>query len=167
MRSLAHKSKHGLDLVVVDYIQIVDPGAKYANQDQELREISKNLKKIAKSLSVPVVALSQFSRGIEHRNQSAEALYKEPKLHDLRGSGNIEQDADGVWAIWCTAEEAQKELERADATKSETEGLTKVRRLSILKQRNGPKVWFDLEFNPKAMRFSEPQQTRQEPKEIE
>ena len=84
-------SEHGLDLVVIDYLQLLSSSAKYAGQRvQEVSEISRDLKKLAMELDVPVIALAQLSRSIEQRKGD------KPKLSDLRESGSIEQDADIV-----------------------------------------------------------------------
>ena len=83
------KRKHGLDLIVLDYLQLVSSDSRYNdNRVQEISEITRGLKAIAKELDVPVIALSQLSRKVEDREE------KRPQLADLRESGSIEQDAD-------------------------------------------------------------------------
>lgn len=86
---------YGIKLIVVDYLQLMSGGANYkGNRDQEIGEISRGLKQIAKELDVPVIALSQLSRAVESTQD------KKPKLSHLRESGNIEQDADIVCFLW-------------------------------------------------------------------
>ena len=129
MRAKARRLKQtegGLDLVVVDYLQLMSatpPGGRkgYENRVQEVTAISRGLKAMAKELQVPVVALSQLSRGSEQRKDD-----KRPLLSDLRESGAIEQDADLVAFIH---REAYYDREAEDKAKSE---------LIIAKQRNGP-----------------------------
>jgi replicative DNA helicase len=96
VRSIArrHKRRHGLDLLVVDYLQLLNGlggDGRPENRVQEISTISRGLKAVAKELDIPVIALSQLSRGVEGRED------KRPKLSDLRESGSIEADADMVW----------------------------------------------------------------------
>ncbi len=84
-----HKAKHGLDLIVIDYIQLMKSAKKVNNREQEIAEISRNLKKMSKDLKIPVLALAQLSRECEKEK-------RRPRLSDLRESGSIEQDADVV-----------------------------------------------------------------------
>ncbi|MBU3925735.1 replicative DNA helicase, partial [Patescibacteria group bacterium] len=91
MRAMARRlqAEHGnLGLIIVDYIQLVNPRQKVESMVQQMTEISRSLKALAKELDVPILALSQLSRAVESRHD------KRPKLHDLRDSGSIEQDAD-------------------------------------------------------------------------
>lgn len=84
------KIEHGLDLVIIDYLQLMSSGKKGTNRQQEVSDISRTLKIMSNDLEVPVIALSQLNRSVEHREN------KEPVLSDLRESGSIEQDADMV-----------------------------------------------------------------------
>lgn len=92
-RNLSRKDK-GLALVVIDYLQLLTTGGKTESRQVEVSEISRNLKKMALELKIPVIALAQLNRGVEQRRES-----KQPKLSDLRESGSIEQDADMVLFI--------------------------------------------------------------------
>jgi replicative DNA helicase len=121
------KMEKGLDLLVVDYLQLVSGQGRFENRTQEVSYISRGLKSIAKELRVPVLALSQLSRAPEQR------LGQRPQLSDLRESGSIEQDADVVIFIF---------PERKAAEESEAEGEVDRRghlmKLIVGKQRNGP-----------------------------
>ena len=127
------QAESGLDLIVVDYLQLMQSSftnARDANRVQEVSDISRGLKALARELDVPVVALSQLSRQPEMREN------KEPRLSDLRDSGGPEQDADLVLFLW-----REKERGSEDA---ETDG--EVINLRLAKHRNGPtgetKLWF-------------------------
>lgn len=139
MKSAARKlkRKHGLDLLIVDYLQLMAPTTKSNSIVQEVTEISRGLKQLAKELDVPVIALSQLSRNIEHRGDNAE-----PRLADLRDSGSIEQDADIVMFIHRPKEEG--ETSRGTHTK-----------LIIEKHRNGATGSIDLYFDPEKTSFNE------------
>ena len=118
------QAEAGLDLVIVDYLQLMQATTtnRDANRVQEVSEISRGLKALARELSVPVIALSQLSRQPEMRES------KEPRLSDLRESGAIEQDADLVMFLW-------REKERGEDDQ-EPEG--EVINLRLAKHRNGP-----------------------------
>jgi replicative DNA helicase len=133
------QAEAGLDLVVVDYLQLMQAASttKDANRVQEVSEISRGLKGLARELSVPVIALSQLSRQPEMRNE------KEPRLSDLRESGAIEQDADLVLFLWREAERA------GDAHAAEQEEI----KLKLAKHRNGPTGEITLEFRKRQTRF--------------
>jgi replicative DNA helicase len=143
------QQNHGLDLVVVDYLQLMSatvPSSgkrNYENRTQEVSAISRGLKALAKELKVPVVALSQLSRaGVQRKDDHR------PMLSDLRESGSIEQDADVVAFIhresYYTRDE---EMSEADKAKSE---------IIIAKQRNGPTGTVHLNFIAKFTRFDNP-----------
>ncbi|WJY69050.1 replicative DNA helicase [Corynebacterium auris] len=88
------KRSHGLDLIVLDYLQLMSSGRKVESRQQEVSEFSRNLKLLAKELEVPVIAISQLNRGPEARTD------KKPQLADLRESGSLEQDADMVFLLY-------------------------------------------------------------------
>jgi len=135
----------GLDLIVIDYLQLMTatvPGAKkgYENRTQEVSAISRGLKALAKEMDVPVIALSQLSRASERRGDD-----KRPLLSDLRESGSIEQDADVVAFIHREAYyNRTEELSESDRAKSE---------IIVAKQRNGPTDTVFLNFVGKFTRF--------------
>ena len=133
-RRLAAEQK-GLDLVVVDYLQLMSGGKRTESRQQEVSQISRELKSLAKELDVPVVALSQLSRAPEARNPP------KPLMSDLRESGSIEQDADVVAFIY--REDYYKETD-------ENKGLAE---LIISKQRNGPTGTVRLAFLKEFTRF--------------
>ena len=129
----------GLDLVIVDYLQLMQSSTttRDANRVQEVSEISRGLKALARELKVPVMALSQLSRQPEMRES------KEPRLSDLRESGSIEQDADLVMFLW-------REKERGSDDQV-TDG--EVVKLKLAKHRNGPTGEIDLWFRKAQTRF--------------
>ncbi|MEX0311547.1 MAG: replicative DNA helicase [Tateyamaria sp.] len=145
------KRTHGLDVLMVDYLQLVRGGAD--NRVQEIAEISMGLKAIAKELNIPVIALSQLSRQVESRED------KRPQLSDLRESGSIEQDADVVMFVF--REEYYKErekpgdhdLEAMAKWQEEMERLHGRAEVIIGKQRHGPIGTVDLSFEGQFTRF--------------
>ena len=127
----------GLGLVVIDYLQLIDSSSKYSgSRQQEVSEISRNLKTMALELEVPVIALSQLSRSVEKRED------KRPVLSDLRESGSIEQDADIVAALHAPEVEAPV-----------SDDLPNPIQLIILKHRNGPIATIDMLFKKKTSTF--------------
>lgn len=139
MRSRARrlKAEHGLDLIVVDYLQLMQGSGKRNNsgdRQQEVSEISRSLKALARELDVPVLALSQLSRSVEARQ------VKRPMLSDLRESGSLEQDADIVAFLY-----------REDYYNPETEN--KHTELIIAKHRNGPVDTVNLFFHKQFTKF--------------
>lgn len=127
----------GLGLVIIDYLQLIDSSSKYAgNRQQEISEISRNLKTLALELEVPVIALSQLSRSVEKRED------KRPVLSDLRESGAIEQDADVVAA-----------LHAPDVEIPEGDEIPVPIQLIILKHRNGPIGTIDMLFKKRTSTF--------------
>ncbi|MGA2263192.1 MAG: replicative DNA helicase [Acidobacteriota bacterium] len=139
-KAMKLKLRDGLDLVVVDYLQLLTSGSKrLENRNQEISLISRELKKMAKELGVPVIALSQLNREIENRKTG-------PQLSDLRESGSIEQDADLVLFIHQDKEQREQEQERDDVAPHQ---------LIIGKQRNGPTGKIDMAFIKIWCRFRE------------
>jgi replicative DNA helicase len=149
------KRTHGLDVVMVDYLQLLRGTGKGDNRVQEIGEISMGLKAIAKELSVPVVALSQLSRTVESRDD------KRPQLSDLRESGSIEQDADVVMFVYRDEyyKEREKpgdhELEKMAAWQQIMEQVHGKAEVIIGKQRHGPIGSVELAFEGRFTRFSD------------
>lgn len=140
MRSRARrlKAEHGLDLIVVDYLQLMQGSGKKNNsgdRQQEVSEISRSLKALARELDVPLIALSQLSRSVEARQ------VKRPMLSDLRESGSLEQDADIVAFLY-----------REDYYNPETENKN-ITELIIAKHRNGPVDTVNLFFHKQYTKF--------------
>ncbi len=133
------QAERGLDLVVIDYLQLIEGAEEDESRVLEVARITRGLKAIARELEVPVVALSQLSRQIEQRGT-------EPMLSDLRESGSIEADADLVMFLW------QKDR------KDREEGVV---RLKLAKHRNGPTGDFDLHFQSELTRFRDLGETRE------
>jgi len=147
------KRTHGLDVLIVDYLQLVRGAGKSENRVNEISEITMGLKAIAKELNIPVIALSQLSRQVENRED------KRPQLSDLRESGSIEQDADVVMFVF--REEYYKErekpgdhdLEKMATWQQEMERLHGKAELVIGKQRHGPIGTVELSFEGRFTRF--------------
>ncbi|MGB6371652.1 MAG: replicative DNA helicase [Atribacterota bacterium] len=129
------KAQHNLGLVIIDYLQLISSSGRIENRQQEISEISRSLKGLARELNVPVIAVSQLSRAVEQRER------KRPRLSDLRESGAIEQDADLV--VFLYREEYYK-------PKTEKKGIAEV---IISKQRNGPTGQIDLAFVKEYAKF--------------
>lgn len=123
------KSAHGLDLVVVDYLQLLTPDTRYQVREREVAEISKALRIMASDLDVPVLALSQFNREFDKQG-------REPKLSDLRESGSLEQDA---YAVMLLHRPEQEEMAK----------------LNVAKHKDGPTGSIDLRWRKEFMRFEE------------
>jgi replicative DNA helicase len=149
------KRLYGLDMIVVDYIQLMR--GTFNNKDgrvQEISEITQGLKAIAKELSIPVVALSQLSRAVEQRDD------KKPQLSDLRESGSIEQDADVVMFVYRESYYL-KAKEPRPATVEHAEWQSKMNEVSHLaeliigKQRHGPTGNISLEFEEMFTKFKD------------
>ncbi|RPF56726.1 replicative DNA helicase [Abyssicoccus albus] len=149
-KSRALKQEHGLDMIIIDYLQLIQGSGlrKGENRQQEVSEISRTLKEIARELEVPVIALSQLSRGVEQRQD------KRPMLSDIRESGSIEQDADIV-AFLYRDDYYQREAEDEDGNVSQNDqednGIVEV---ILAKHRNGPTGTVPLIFVKKHNKFN-------------
>jgi replicative DNA helicase len=141
------KAEHDIGLIIIDYLQLIKGRDRVENRQQEISEISRSLKALAKELQVPVIALSQLSRAVETRGGD-----RRPLLSDLRESGAIEQDADLVAFIF------REEVYRTDEedAASDVAGRAEV---IVRKQRNGPIGTVHLTFLKEYTRF-ENQETR-------
>jgi len=137
MRSMARRlqAEKGLGLLIVDYLQLMEPRSSEGSLVQQMSEISRSLKSLARELNVPVLALSQLSRAVEHRTPPV------PRLSDLRESGAIEQDADVVMFI-----------HREDRYRPETERKN-IADIIIAKHRNGPVGKVELYFDERTTSF--------------
>jgi replicative DNA helicase len=157
------KRRHNIGLIVIDYLQLLQgSGRANDNRVNEISEISRGLKTLAKELGVPVIALSQLSRAVEQRED------KRPMLSDLRESGSIEQDADMVWFIFREdyyvasrepkvprGDDDMKTAEAHAAWQAEMEKVYGLAELIIAKQRHGATGKVRLRFEPKITRFSD------------
>jgi replicative DNA helicase len=141
------QSSTGLDMIIIDYLQLMNGNGKNVSRQQEISDISRALKQLARELKVPVIALSQLNRGVEQRED------KRPMLYDLRDSGAIEQDADVVMFIY-----------RDDYYNKESEkkGISEV---IIAKQRNGQVGTVELVWLPQYTRFGNKIKNKKEFKE--
>ncbi|MEX0852163.1 MAG: replicative DNA helicase [Bauldia sp.] len=151
------KRQRGLDVVVVDYIQLLQGSSRRSNDNrvQEVTEITNSLKALAKELSVPILALSQLSRQVENRDD------KRPQLSDLRESGSIEQDADVVMFVYREAYYLKNKEPRVGTAEhvqwqDEMDKVERGAELIIGKQRHGPTGTVTLHFNPLHTRFYDP-----------
>lgn len=147
------KRTHGLDVLIVDYLQLVRPATAKDSRVNEVSEITQGLKAIAKELDIPVIALSQLSRQVENRED------KRPQLSDLRESGSIEQDADVVMFVFREEYYAEREkpsddrLEEMAAWQERMERLHGRAEVIIGKQRHGPIGSVELSFEGRFTRF--------------
>jgi len=135
------KAKQGLDMILIDYMQLMEAGGGrrgVENRQQEISYISRSLKGLAREMGVPVIALSQLNRDAEKREGN------KPKLSDLRESGAIEQDADVICLLYRPWYYSRKDSEKLDAE------------IIIAKQRNGPTGTVKLFFHDEFMRFDNP-----------
>jgi replicative DNA helicase len=154
----------GLDLLIIDYLQLITMGggSRPDNRVQEVSAITMGLKSLAKELSIPVIALAQLSRQVENRED------KKPQLADLRESGSIEQDADMVWFVfredYYTAQREPKRPMEGDEAKvfedhakwaSDMERVYGLAEMIVAKQRHGATGKVLLKFDPTITKFSD------------
>ncbi len=137
-----------LGLVIIDYIQLLRGGGRVENRQQEVSEISRQLKNLARNLNLPILALSQLNRRTEDKGREG----NKPQLSDLRESGSLEQDADVVALIW-----------REEYYKRDEPDIRNLAKLIIAKQRNGPVGDIDLNFFHEYTRFDNPAPAGMEP----
>ncbi len=130
------KAQHGLDIIIIDYLQMMDLKQRVESRERAVSEISRTLKGLAKELKIPVVALAQLNRGVEGRSD------RRPMLSDLRESGSIEQDADVIMMLY--------REDYYDKESAEKQGLAEV---IIGKQRNGPTGTVKLKWEAEFGRF--------------
>ena len=164
VRRLQRKHNNQIGLVVVDYLQLLTGSGKSGdgNRVQEISEISRGLKTLAKDMNVPVLALSQLSRAVEQRED------KRPQLSDLRESGSIEQDADMVWFVfredyYIAAKEPKRPSEGDDSKTfedharwaSDMERVFGLAELIVAKQRHGATGKVTMKFDPTITKFSD------------
>ena len=155
-----YKNNYNIKLVLIDYLQLIKPESYRDNRVNELSEITRNLKQLAKEFDLPVISLSQLSRQVENRED------KRPLLSDLRESGSIEQDADVVMFIYREsyylqrnepirgADETQEAYQKKhDSWKDRNEEVFNKAELIVAKQRNGPTGKIELYFDDKYTKF--------------
>ncbi|MDP2647798.1 MAG: replicative DNA helicase [Candidatus Yanofskybacteria bacterium] len=149
MRAMARRlqSEHGLGLLIIDYLQLMSSRRNYDSPVQQVTEISRGLKALAKELNIPIIAISQLSRAIESRDGHR------PRLSDLRDSGSIEQDADVVMFI--------HRDDKIDYQKAQEQGKTNLAQLIIAKHRNGPTGEISFHIDPESLKFLEIDRTHQ------
>ena len=156
------KRRHDIGLIVIDYLQLLQGSTRTDNRVNEISEISRGLKTLAKELAVPVIALSQLSRAVEQRED------KRPVLSDLRESGSIEQDADMVWFVfredyYVASREPKRPVDGDEAKIHEEhaawaaamERVYGLAELIVAKQRHGATGKVRLRFEPRITRFSD------------
>lgn len=155
-----YKNNYNIKLVLIDYLQLIKPESNRDNRVNELSEITRNLKQLAKEFNLPVISLSQLSRQVENRDD------KRPLLSDLRESGSIEQDADVVLFIYRESyylqrneptrgvDETQESYQKKhDTWKDRNEEVFNKAELIVAKQRNGPTGKIELYFDDKYTKF--------------
>ncbi len=151
MRAMARRlqAEKGLGILIVDYLQLMASRKNYDSPVQQVTEISRGLKGLAKELNIPIIALSQLSRAVENRDGHR------PKLSDLRDSGSIEQDADVVMFI--------HRDDKINFQQAQDQGKANLAQLIIAKHRNGPTGEVEFHIDPDSLRFLETDRTRQQP----
>ncbi|MCL4400265.1 replicative DNA helicase [Patescibacteria group bacterium] len=154
MRSMARRLQleHGIDMIIVDYLQLIQPRTGSDSMVQQVTEISRGLKSLARELNVPVVAVSQLSREVDKRD------VKIPRLSDLRESGSLEQDADVVLFIY------RKDKERSPMEESIMDDNTA--EIIIAKHRNGPTGSVKLAFDKEKVSFKNMDTSHKMPEEF-
>jgi replicative DNA helicase len=165
MRAKARRLQleRGLDLVVVDYLQLMQSGTRNENRVQEVSFVSRSLKQLARDLDVPVVACSQLSRAAESRTNNV------PQLSDLRESGSIEQDADVVMFIYREDKYVSREEWQRQHPDRPADGYPAgITQIVLAKHRNGPTGTIHLRFREKIARFEDllvrqPEEWEEEP----
>lgn len=138
--------RHGIRLLIVDYLQLCSGGDRRDGRTAEVSEITRGLKALAKELGVPVLALSQLSRAVEQRND------KRPQLSDLRESGSIEQDADAVLFVYRGEYYLERSDKRGTPEHIASLGLAE---LIVAKQRHGPTGVAQLQFDGALTKFAD------------
>ena len=148
MRAMARRlqANHGLGLIIIDYLQLILPSNSMTSIVQQVTEISRQLKGLARELDVPVLALSQLSRAVEQR------FPPRPRLSDLRESGSLEQDADVVMFIYREDKYKKQEQEQ---------NVGNIAEIIVAKHRNGPIGSVKLYFNPNTVSFSDLDKSQQ------
>ncbi len=155
-----YKNNYNIKLILIDYLQLIKPESNKDNRVNELSEITRNLKQLAKEFDLPVISLSQLSRQVENRDD------KRPLLSDLRESGSIEQDADVVMFIFRESyylqrnepirgsDETQESYQKKhDSWKERNEEVFNKAELIVAKQRNGPTGKIELYFDDRYTKF--------------
>jgi replicative DNA helicase len=142
------KKQHNIELIIVDYLQLMHAHGRQENRQQEISMISRSIKALAKELSIPVIAISQLSRQVEQRGKE-----KIPQLSDLRESGAIEQDADVVAFVYRPEFYLTREERIEDQAKPPLKRKVGKAQIIIAKQRNGPTGVVDLAFISEFARF--------------
>lgn len=150
MRAMARRlqASQGLGLLIVDYLQLMTAKRSYDSPVQQVTEISRGLKGLAKELNIPIIAVSQLSRAVEQREGH------KPRLSDLRDSGSIEQDADVVMFI--------HREDKINYDRAKEQNKLNYAQLVIAKHRNGPTGEIDFRIDPDSLRFLEIDKSRQE-----
>lgn len=151
------KKQHSIDLIIVDYLQLMHSHSRQENRQQEIAMISRSLKALAKEIDVPVMAISQLSRQVEQRGKD-----RIPQLSDLRESGAIEQDADVVMFVYRPEIYLTSDEKMDEQSKSAQETKLGKAQIIVAKQRNGPIGSIDLAFIGEFARFENLALTRPE-----
>lgn len=152
-RSRRQRRRHGVELIVVDYLQLMGGAGRRENRVQEITEITTGLKALAKELGVPIIALSQLSRGVESREN------KRPQLSDLRESGSIEQDADAVMFVYREEyylginKPPDSDLEKSMAWEAAMRNVAGKAEVIVAKNRHGSVGTAELYFDASLTKF--------------